>query len=144
MKGIYLSFILDVELAVVSFFSEFFFRLAKVEGIMSFLQLAAWRTEFVNLFNRYFLVKAKLDLWNTTFVFVFDVLLNLIFKPTYCVAGSHNLRCLTKFIFIIALWWIWINFVKKVSQNTIFYLVPGFWSNNMIPSSIGLSGNAVS
>ena len=41
MKGIYLSFILDVELDVSSFFSEFFFRLAKVEGIMTFLQLAA-------------------------------------------------------------------------------------------------------
>ena len=40
VKGIYLSFILDVELEVGTFFSEFFFRLAKVEGIMSFLQLA--------------------------------------------------------------------------------------------------------
>ena len=39
VKGIHLSFILDVELEVGSFFSEFFFRLAKVEG-MSFLQLA--------------------------------------------------------------------------------------------------------
>ena len=36
---IYLSFILDVELKVGSFFSEFFF-LANVEGSMSFLQLA--------------------------------------------------------------------------------------------------------
>ena len=41
VKGIYLSIILDVELEVRSFFSEFFFRLAKVEGIMTFLQLAA-------------------------------------------------------------------------------------------------------
>ena len=41
VKGIYLSFILDVELEVSSFFSEFFFRLAKVEGIMSTLQLDA-------------------------------------------------------------------------------------------------------
>ena len=39
VKGIYLSFILELE--VGTFFSEFFFRLAKVEGIMSFLQLAA-------------------------------------------------------------------------------------------------------
>ena len=41
MKGIYLSFILDVELDVGAFFSEFFFSLAKVEVIMSFLQLAS-------------------------------------------------------------------------------------------------------
>ena len=40
VKGIYLSFILHVEL-VGTFFSEFFFRLAKVDDIMSFLQLAA-------------------------------------------------------------------------------------------------------
>ena len=40
VKGIYLSFILDVELKVGSFFSEFFFFLANVEGSMSFLQLA--------------------------------------------------------------------------------------------------------
>ena len=74
VKGIYLSFILDVELEVGTFFSEFFFRLAKVEGIMSFLQLASRRTEFVNLFNKYFLTKVNLYLWNTTFVFVIDVL----------------------------------------------------------------------
>ena len=40
-KEIHLSFILDVEVEVGAFFSEFFFRLAKVEGIMSFLQLAS-------------------------------------------------------------------------------------------------------
>ena len=37
-KEIHLSFILDVELEVGTFFSEF---LAKVEGIRSFLQLAS-------------------------------------------------------------------------------------------------------
>ena len=88
VKGIYLSIILDVELEVRSFFSEFFFRLAKVEGIMSFLQLATWRTEFVNLFNKYFLTKCNKYLWNRTFVFVLDVLLNLAFKPKYCGSWS--------------------------------------------------------
>ena len=92
VKGFYLSFILDVELDVSSFFSEFFFRLAKVEGIMSFLQLAAWRTEFVNLFDKYFLSKANQYLWNRAFVFVLDVVLNRAFKSKYC--GSwYKKRC---------------------------------------------------
>ena len=34
---IFLSFILDEEMEVISFFSVFFFRLANVEVIMSFL-----------------------------------------------------------------------------------------------------------
>ena len=34
---IFLSFILDEEVVVISFFSVFFFRLANVEVIMSFL-----------------------------------------------------------------------------------------------------------
>ena len=36
-NSIFLSFILDEEMEVTSFFSEFFFRLANVEVIMSFL-----------------------------------------------------------------------------------------------------------
>ena len=51
---IYLSFILDVELKVGSFFSELFFFLANVEGTMSFLQLANWRTECEVSLNKYF------------------------------------------------------------------------------------------
>ena len=36
-NSIFLSFILDEEVVVISFFSVFFFRLANVEVIMSFL-----------------------------------------------------------------------------------------------------------
>ena len=36
-NSIYLSFILDEKVEVISFFSTFFFRLANVEVIMSFL-----------------------------------------------------------------------------------------------------------
>ena len=54
---IYLSFILDVELKVGSFFSEFFFFLANVEGNMSFLQLANRRTECEVSLNKYFPLK---------------------------------------------------------------------------------------
>ena len=53
----YLSFILDVELKVGSFFSELFFFLANVEGNMSFLQLVNWQTECEVSLNKYFPLK---------------------------------------------------------------------------------------